>query len=140
MTTGINHLTLAVRALDESFDFYVNVLGFRPVAKWPKGAYVLAGELWVAIVVDPHARAAVLPEYTHVAFSVPPADLEAMRQRILAARVPVWQDNATEGESVCFTDPNGHKLEIHASDLPARLQAARAKPWEGLMFFDGSGS
>jgi catechol 2,3-dioxygenase-like lactoylglutathione lyase family enzyme len=136
MITGVNHLTLAVRSLDESFDFYANVLGFRPVAKWPKGAYFLAGELWVGIVVDPHVRATALPEYTHIAFSVPMTDFETMRQRIAAARAPIWQENTTEGESVYFTDPNGHKLEIHASDLSARMQAARTRPWEGLEFFD----
>lgn len=47
----------------------------------------------------------------------------------------IWQDNWTEGESLYFLDPNGHKLEIHASDLAARLQAARENPWAGLELF-----
>ena len=37
--------------------------------------------------------------------------------------------------SLYFLDPNGHKLEIHVSDLAARLRAARQDPWEGLELF-----
>ena len=31
MITGINHLTLAVRDLERSFDFYTRVVGLQPV-------------------------------------------------------------------------------------------------------------
>nr|WP_298681980.1 fosfomycin resistance glutathione transferase [uncultured Dongia sp.] len=138
MITGINHLTLAVRKLEQSFDFYANVLGFRPIARWPKGAYFLAGDLWVAITVDAHPRSGPPADYTHIAFSVAAADFEAMHQRIIAAGCPIWQENASEGDSVYFLDPNGHKLEIHASDLAARMKAAREKPWEGFEILDDS--
>jgi catechol 2,3-dioxygenase-like lactoylglutathione lyase family enzyme len=30
MITGINHITLSVRSLEESFEFYQNVLGLDP--------------------------------------------------------------------------------------------------------------
>lgn len=136
MISGINHITLAVRDLEQSFAFYRDVLGFRPLARWPRGAYLLAGDLWVALVVDEHARAAVLPEYSHIAFSVAGADFARACQAVLASGAPLWQDNWTEGDSLYFSDPNGHKLEIHASDLATRLRTARAQPWEGLEFFD----
>ena len=135
MITGINHITLSVRDLEESFRFYTQVLDCRPVAKWPKGAYLLAGMVWMALVVDQTLREHVLPEYTHMAFTVSPADFPAMCQRLQQAEAPIWQENWTEGASFYFTDPNGHKLEIHASDLAARLQAAHEHPWEGLEFF-----
>ena len=45
------------------------------------------------------------------------------------------QQNWTEGESLYFLDPDGHKLEIHASDLAARLRSARERPWAGLELF-----
>jgi len=105
------------------------------VAKWPKGAYLLAGETWIALTLDPQVRTQTLPEYTHVAFTVSSSDFESMRRRITDSGAPIWQDNQTEGASLYFADPNGHKLEIHASDLRSRLQAARARPWEGLELF-----
>lgn len=134
MITGVNHLTFSVRNVEESFAFYRDVLGFEPLATWPKGAYFLAGDMWVALVLDVRLRAGALPEYTHVAFTVAPADFAALSERIRAAGAPIWQENWTEGASLYFLDPNGHKLEIHASDLRTRLRAARAKPWEGLEF------
>ncbi|MEM7018590.1 MAG: VOC family protein, partial [Pseudomonadota bacterium] len=78
MITGVNHITLAVRDVDASYAFYVDTLGLTPVAKWPTGAYFTAGETWIAIVADEHARDATLPEYSHVAFSVSPAEYQAL--------------------------------------------------------------
>lgn len=128
MISGINHVTLSVKSVDESFDFYTAALGLTPVARWPKGAYLLAGTLWVALVIDRDTRQGPLPEYTHIAFSVSQPDFRALRERIRASGATIWQDNWTEGESLYLLDPNGHKLEIHASDLAARLQAARQTP------------
>ena len=132
---GINHITLSIKDVAESFAFYTQVLGFRSVARWPKGAYLLAGDLWVALVLDERVRAAALPEYTHIAFTVAQADFAALSERIVDAGAPIWQPNRTEGDSLYFLDPNGHKLEIHASNLEARLRAARESPWAGLEFF-----
>ena len=135
MITGLNHVTLSVRDVERAWRFYVDLLGCRPVVRWPKGAYLLAGDLWLALVLDDHTRAGPLPEYSHLAFSVRPADFAALAGRIQAAGAVIWQANWTEGESLYFLDPDGHKLEIHASDLTTRLRAARQNPWEGLEFF-----
>ncbi|MEO1148586.1 MAG: fosfomycin resistance glutathione transferase, partial [Cyanobacteria bacterium J06638_22] len=121
MITGINHITLSVKDLEASYAFYTEVLGCRPVAKWPKGAYMLAGEMWLALIMEPHVREQALPEYTHIAFTVSPANFETMVHKLQTAGVQSWQENRSEGASFYFTDPNGHKLEIHVSDLAARL-------------------
>jgi catechol 2,3-dioxygenase-like lactoylglutathione lyase family enzyme len=135
MIQGINHITLSIRDVEESFAFYVQVLGFSPVARWPTGAYLLAGETWLALVLDEHVRESALPEYTHVAFTVSDEDWEHLSQRIKQSGAEIWQDNWTEGASLYFVDPNGHKLEIHASDLETRIRTAKESPWEGLEFF-----
>jgi catechol 2,3-dioxygenase-like lactoylglutathione lyase family enzyme len=134
MITGISHITLSIADIERSFAFYTRVLGFQPVAKWPRGAYLLAGDLWLALVVDQHARTAPPPEYTHLAFSISKHDFEPLSQRIRAAGAAIWQENWTEGDSLYFLDPDGHKLEIHASDLVTRIATARAQPWDGLEF------
>ena len=135
MISGVNHITLSIKNVEESFAFYSQVLGFRPVARWPMGAYLLAGDMWVALVLDQRVRAAALPEYTHIAFTVAQADFAALSGRIVDAGASIWQQNQTEGDSLYFLDPNGHKLEIHASNLETRLRTAKAAPWEGLEFF-----
>jgi len=134
MISGINHLTFSVKDLEASFTFYTQALGCRALAKWPKGAYVLAGNMWIALVVDDTVRHAALSEYTHIAFTVAPEDFQAMCQRIQQAGATIWQEDWTEGASLYFLDPTGHKLEIHVSDLATRLQAAREQPWDGLEF------
>ena len=135
MITGINHVTLSVRDLAESFAFYSECLGFRPVARWSRGAYLMAGDLWVALIVDAHARGEALPEYTHVAFAIGSGDFAAMAERIRASGATIFKQNVSEGESLYFVDPNGHKLEIHATGLEDRLRSMRAEPWEGLELF-----
>ncbi len=136
MITGINHIRLAVRDPEESFIFYTSVLGFKALAKWRNGSYLLAGDMWIALVADDNARESALPEYTHVAFSVSDTDYPEVCRRIREAGVEIWQENWTEGDSLYFVDPNGHKLEIHTSGLATRLRSAREAPWEGLEFFD----
>ncbi len=135
MIGGINHITLSIKDVETSFHFYTTILGFKPVARWPKGAYLLAGDVWIALVLDEQTRAGPLPEYTHVAFGVSEADFEQSSARIVAAGTQIWQDNWSEGDSLYFLDPDGHKLEIHATDLEARIASAKAAPWEGLEFF-----
>ncbi|MCA9980932.1 MAG: VOC family protein [Anaerolineales bacterium] len=127
MITGINHITLAVRDIERSFRFYRDALGFQPVQKSPQSAYFVIGELWLALVQDKKARHSCLPEYTHIAFTVDPEDFTAVRERLIAAGVQEWQQNWTMGESFYFTDPNGHKLEIHASNLEARIEDAKIR-------------
>lgn len=135
MIRGLNHITLSVRDIARAYNFYTEVLGIKPVARWPQGAYLQAGDLWLALVVDDVVRTRPLPEYTHFAFTVAPEDFTALSQRICQAGAPIWQENHTEGDSFYFIDPDGHKLEIHVSDLAARLASARANPWLGLQLF-----
>ncbi|HJZ48188.1 MAG TPA: VOC family protein [Roseiflexaceae bacterium] len=135
MVIGINHVTLSIAEIERSFAFYTGVLGFQPIAKWPKGAYLLAGDLWLALVVDPHARQGPLAEYTHLAFSVSKQHFGPLSEHIRRSGAVIWQENWTEGDSLYFLDPDGHKLEIHASDLATRIATAKAQPWDGLEFF-----
>jgi catechol 2,3-dioxygenase-like lactoylglutathione lyase family enzyme len=68
MITGINHLTFSIRDLDNSLAFYTEILGFRTLARWPRGAWLQAGGLWIALLVDEKVRNVEMPEYTHIAF------------------------------------------------------------------------
>jgi len=135
MIIGINHITLSVKDVAESFGFYTQILCFKPVAKWPKGAYLLAGDLWICLFLDQNIRESKLPEYTHIAFTISEKDFNTMSERIKKSGADIWQENRTEGDSLYFVDPNGHKLEIHASDLETRLKISKENPWDGLEFF-----
>lgn len=133
MITGLNHITISVRSLDKSFSFYKDILGFRPKIKWNKGAYFEVGNLWIVIFEDGNVRVNELTEYTHFAFSVAEENFSAMSKRIIESKAKIFQENSSEGDSLYFLDPNGHKLEIHCGDLESRLNHYRGK--EGYEYF-----
>jgi catechol 2,3-dioxygenase-like lactoylglutathione lyase family enzyme len=134
MVTGINHVTLAISDVERSFRFYVDVLGLKPLARWSRGAYLLAGDLWLCLSLDEKTRSSPHPDYTHMAFSV--ADFDACAKRLADHEAPIWRVNQTEGPSVYFLDPDGHKLEIHDGDWRTRLRSMHDNPWEaGIQFF-----
>jgi catechol 2,3-dioxygenase-like lactoylglutathione lyase family enzyme len=135
VVTGINHITLAVSDLERSFLFYTKVVGLRPIAKWARGAYLAAGADWVCLSLDAQARTEPQPEYTHVAFSVGAEAFSACTQAIRTQGAAIWKENSSEGDSLYFLDPDGHKLEIHAGDLESRLASLKSKPYEGLQLF-----
>jgi catechol 2,3-dioxygenase-like lactoylglutathione lyase family enzyme len=135
MITGINHLTLAVRDLERSFDFYTRVVGLQPVVKWARGAYLQAGDDWICLSLDDETRTGPLPEYTHVAFSVSREAFARCADAIREQSVRIWKENRSEGDSLYFLDPDGHKLEIHSGDLQSRLAALRETPYEGLEWY-----
>ena len=140
MIRGINHITLAVRDLERSFEFY-RAVGCRPLARWSTGAYLLAGDLWLCLSVDATTRTAALPEYTHIALDVPADKFDAACRRVHDAGATIWRENRSEGPSVYFLDPDGHKLELHVGDWRTRLVSMKAAPWEpGIVFFDDAGS
>lgn len=123
--SGLNHLTLAVSDLARSVDFYSELLGFSVRMRGPTSAYLEAGTLWLALVVDPEVRLGPLPEYTHAAFSVAPSELQLLADRLTCAGVARWQE--PEGsDSFYFVDPDGHKLELHCGNLQSRLAARKA--------------
>ena len=137
MISGLNHITLSVRNIDRSFRFYVDTLGAKPLARWSKGAYLLAGDAWLSLTLDERTRASPLPEYSHIAFSVSGSQFDAAAARIRASGAAIWQDNRSEGPSLYFLDPDGYKLEIHAGDWRTRVAAMKAHAWDAeIQYFD----
>jgi catechol 2,3-dioxygenase-like lactoylglutathione lyase family enzyme/GNAT superfamily N-acetyltransferase len=132
---GISHVTLSVPDVDAALGFYAGVLGCGVLARWPRGAYLLAGDTWLALVHGP-APGPGADDYSHVAFDVDRSAFGALAARVRASGAPIWQENWTEGESLYFLDPAGHRLELHCTSLVDRLRAARAEPWDGLELTD----
>jgi catechol 2,3-dioxygenase-like lactoylglutathione lyase family enzyme len=123
MITGVNHLTLSVGDLEESANFYAGVLGFRTVSRKDGEVHSLAGDAWVVLILDSVVRDGALPEYTHTALSISADDFATLDRQIRESGAEIWQENRTEGDSLYFLDPDGHKLEIHASDLGSRIES-----------------
>ncbi|RZJ37111.1 MAG: glutathione transferase [Brevundimonas sp.] len=124
--TGLNHLTFAVSDLERSITFYRDLLGFDQRAIWATGAYLEAGSLWLCLSLDEAARREPRPDYTHAALTVDAAAFETLSARVRTAAT-LWKDNRSEGASLYFLDPDGHRLELHVGDLESRLADYRAR-------------
>ena len=129
MITGLNHITLAVRDLDISLKFYTDILKFEADVRWSKGAYLHLNQLWLCLSVGEVEPA---KDYTHLSFSIKKANFEKFSNKIKSNRIPEWQINTSEGDSLYFLDPDGHKLEVHTGDLQSRLESLKAQPYAGL--------
>lgn len=125
---GLNHITFAVSDLDKSCFFYETLLGLRPVAKLKHCAYFLAGNIWLALVLDAVMAKSSRNDYTHVAFDCGTEEFAGLKEKLLAFGCRQWSVNQSEGDSFYFTDPDGHRLEIHVGDLQSRLNAIRENP------------
>ncbi|TMO79001.1 fosfomycin resistance glutathione transferase [Pseudoalteromonas aurantia] len=132
MLNGINHITIAVNDLEESFNFYVKILGMVPHAKWFRGAYLSLNELWFCLSLD---EASPSKDYSHLAFDVSPSNFSVAKDKILNSGAKQWKQNKSEGNSIYFLDPNSHKLELHVGSLTKRLESLKITPYDGLQFF-----
>ncbi|MEJ6398612.1 VOC family protein [Yoonia sp. 208BN28-4] len=124
MLTGVNHITLCVTDLARSVTFYHDMLGARVAAIWDRGAYLEIGSLWLCLEV----AATVMPrdDDTHIAFATDNFATDSAR-----ITAPRWKENRSEGASLYFLDPDGHKLELHDGSLASRLAHCRSNPPAG---------
>lgn len=121
MISGINHITFAVSDLHRSLGFYRDVLGCKEVYSWDSGAYLEAGGLWLCLSVDPKATGN--SDYSHIAFDVAQDDFDTLATRILNSGARSWSESRSEGSSLYFCCPDGHRLELHVGDIRSRLHA-----------------
>jgi catechol 2,3-dioxygenase-like lactoylglutathione lyase family enzyme len=136
MLSGLNHLTLAVLDLERSLQFYGSLLGCRIRATWRSGAYLSLGDLWLCLSLDSNRSTKPVSDYTHYAFSIAQEEFGAFARRLRENNVIEWKENRSEGDSLYFLDPDGHKLEVHSGDLATRLAQCRIAPYDAMRFFD----
>lgn len=129
MIKDLNHITIAVSDIKRSVEFYGTVLGLRVHVVWETGAYLTAGTLWLCLSVDQPCKKT---DYTHFAFTVDPEDFLVFCEALISKGVKQWKENSSEGDSLYFLDPDGHKLEIHMGNLESRLEGLRKNPYRNL--------
>lgn len=133
MINGINHITLSVRDINESFEFYKNILSFKPIMKSHFSAYLTINNIWIALQeemdIDHNANT-----YSHIALNVDKTDYDIVVQILKQHNVIEWKSNDTEGDSFYFLDPSGNKFEIHYSNLKNRIEYGKSN-WDKVEWF-----
>ncbi len=97
MIKGVNHITLAVKNVDKSFEFYNEILGLKPVVKWENGAYLLAGDTWIALNQDSKVTESKRLDYSHIAFNCNSSDFQNLKSKLLHYGCIEWSKNESEG-------------------------------------------
>lgn len=132
MLNGLNHITIAVSDLNRSFDFYTNILGMTPHVRWESGAYLTLGNTWFCLSCD---QAFPSQDYSHIALDIAAENIAAFADKLRTENIIEWKQNKSEGESLYFLDPDGHKLEVHSGSLQSRLDSLLANPYKALIWF-----
>lgn len=136
MINSVNHITLSVRDLDESFQFYHDILKLKPLAKRKnKSAYFLAGDNWIVLVQAKEPNE-VFTSNAHLAFSITLQNFIILSQQIRNSGAKIWQENSSPGESLYFLDPSGNKLEIHCGDWKSRIQWLKENPTDEVELYE----
>lgn len=131
MLNGLNHITIAVSDLDRSLAFYTDLLGMTAHVRWDTGAYLSLGSIWFCLSCD---NVAPNMDYSHIALDIAEPDFTDFAAKLRQADVAEWKQNISEGQSVYFLDPDGHKLEAHCGNLQTRLEVLKHKPYAGLVW------
>lgn len=133
MITGINHITISVNDLNESFAFYKDVLNFKPIMKSAYSAYLTLDNIWFALQQEKDIDR-LNESYTHIALNIPSNEYISIIDRLKNIPVKEWKINDTEGDSFYFLDPSGNKFEIHYSNLENRIQYGKSH-WKDVEWF-----
>ncbi|MEK3878386.1 VOC family protein [Paenibacillus sp. FSL H8-0122] len=127
--TGFSHITLKVRDLKASLEFYQGILGMNVRHRGRIDAYLEWGSAWVCLL-ERTVTKEPLDEFAgmdHVAFYIAEEDFNdavdiLQKHHVEIVRGPVQRGT---GWSVNFLDPDGIQLELHTSTLDERMKVWR---------------
>lgn len=136
----INHITFSVSDLEKSIHFYQQVLGAKLLVRSPTLAYFDLDGIWLALNVEKDIpRNEIDYSYTHIAFSVSEEDISIWEEKLIRNNVHLLegrQRNTKEKNSIYFTDPDGHKFEVHTGNREDRIRYYKDCRKDEMQFYD----
>lgn len=135
MILGLSHITHIVKDLDRTGALYKDLFAAQEIYASGDMQFSLSREkfflicgMWLCIMEGPPLPAKT---YNHIAFQIPPEQLDAYREKIQQLGLTIKQDRPRvdgEGCSLYFYDYDNHLFELHTGNLNDRLaRYARGK-------------
>ena len=125
MIRGINHITYSVSDLARSIAFYRDTMGGKLLVEGDRMAYFDLGGIWLALNEEKDIpRHDIQYSYTHTAFTIPDSEFKAWYETLVENGVNILEGrkrDERDRQSIYFTDPDGHKLELHTGTLQDRI-------------------
>lgn len=124
MIQSINHVTYSVTDIKQFISFYKDILKANILVESDKTAYFTLGGLWLALNEEKDIpRNEIQYSYTHMAFTIDESEFDEWYQWLKENNVNILEGrtrDVKEKKSIYFTDPDGHKLELHTGTLEDR--------------------
>ncbi|HAP2020895.1 TPA: FosB/FosD family fosfomycin resistance bacillithiol transferase [Escherichia coli] len=125
MIQSINHVTYSVTDIKQSIAFYKDILKANILVESDKTAYFTVGGLWLALNEEKDIpRNEIAYSYTHMAFTIDESEFDEWYQWYKDNNVNILEGrnrDVRDKNSIYFTDPDVHKLELHTGTLQDRL-------------------
>ncbi|XP_047096070.1 glyoxylase I 4-like [Lolium rigidum] len=127
---SLNHISVVCRSVEESLDFYMNVLGFVPIRRPGSfnfnGAWLFNYGIGIHLLQseDPkslHEKTEINPKDNHISFQC--ESMVAVERRLKELGISYIQRCVEEGgiyvDQIFFHDPDGFMIEIcNCDNLP----------------------
>lgn len=136
----INHLTFSVSDLERSIVFYQSVLGAKLLLQSPTIVYFDLNGIWLALNEEKNIpRNEINHSYTHIALSITEQDIPIWQEKLQKHQVRILPSrgrSTDEKDSIYFTDPDGHKFEVHTGTMMDRIQFYKQIQHQNVQFYD----
>ena len=114
---SLNHVSVQTKRLDESRQFYIDVLGAKPISR-PNfsfgGAWLYLSGIQIHLIElgSPPGRGEIDTRANHISFAVPDVDAaeERLKQMGVAYKRKLIADRGVH--QIFFQDPDGHTIEV----------------------------
>lgn len=123
-TSGLNHITIFVKDLQESLRFYTEILRMDVVHLGEGYAYLESGQTWFCISQQASEQTLISSHgVNHIALTIDEDQFDNAVEHLRRNHVPIVREPVLRGvgKAVNFLDPDGLQWEFHASNLQERM-------------------